>query len=210
VESCLEEELGLGEVATIAGESYLRAFERALTARGVPFAYAGGDSFEVSTRGARWIVCATAGGVKEDLFTLLRAARESGVLVTIGPRVPGRDGAMRPLKKAHDVRGLELEPLDDVSRADALVARRIEELGLPVYPVDPADAFVCVHEDDAGAPRVAFVLNPTAAKVVAKVGLARATALDDALRPDLHVTRASGAFHVELAPRTARMFVITQ
>jgi hypothetical protein len=107
------------------------------------------------------------------------------------------------------VRGLEIEPLADVSRADALVARRIEELALPTYPVDPADAFVCVHEDDAGLPRVAFVLNPTASKVIAKVGLAGASQLEDALRPDARISRASGAFTVELAPRTARMFSVS-
>jgi beta-galactosidase len=208
-QSCLEEELGLGEVATIAGESYLRAFERALAARGVPFAYAGGDSLDVSTRGARWIVCATAGGVKEDLFALLRAAAAREVRVTIGPHVPSRDGALRPLKHPPNVEGLELEPLEDVARADALVARRIEELALPTYPVSPADAFACVHEDDAGAPRVAFVLNPTPAKVVAKVGLAGASLLEDALRPEARIARVSGAFTVELPPRTARMFSVS-
>ena len=207
-ESCLEEELGLGEVPTIAGEAYLRAFERAMSARGVPFAYAGGDSVEVSTRGAQWIVCSTTGGVKEDFMALLRAARSQGAHVTIGPRVPQRDGAMRPLKKPHDVTGLEIEPLDDLARADVLVARRIEELELPTYPVDPPDVHVCVHEDEAGVARVAFVMNPTGQKILAKVALGSAAVLEDALRPDARVAKTSGAFSVELPPRTARIFVV--
>ncbi len=207
-ESCLEDELGLGEVATIAGEAYLRAFERALNARGVPFAYAGGDSVQVSTRGAQWIVCATAGGIKEEFFTFLRAAREAGARVTIGPHVPDRDGAMRLLGSPHDVRGLEVEPLDDVARADALVGRRIEELALPTYPVDPADAHFSVHEDATGAPKVAFVLNPTAGKVSARVALGGATALVDLLRADARIAKASGSFTVEVPPRTVRMFAV--
>ena len=72
----------------IAAEAYLRAFERALHARGVPFAYAGGESFVESIEGAKWIVCATVGGVKPELFMRLREAARSGVRVTIGPRVP--------------------------------------------------------------------------------------------------------------------------
>ena len=57
---------------------------------------------------------------------------------------------MRPLRAPHDVTGLEVEPLDDGARADALVAKRIEELGLPAFPVDPDDVKMTVHEDADG------------------------------------------------------------
>ena len=222
-ESCLEEELGLGEVATLVGESYLRAFERALSTRGVPFAYAGGDSFDDSIDGAQWIVCAIVGGVKPELLARLRAARANGAHVTIGPRIPTRDGAMRPLREPADVSGLEIEALDDASSADALTARRIEELALPTFPVDPADAFVSVHEDESGAPRVVFVMNPTAHEVVAKVALRGARALVDLLVPgadeppassrvgarsDVRITRGIGTFEVTVPSRTVRMFAV--
>ena len=206
-EACIEEELGLGEVATIAGEAYLRAFERALSARGVPFAYAGGDSFDLSTVGSQWIVCATCGGVKGELFAKLRAAQKAGARVTIGPRVPERDGSMRPLSAKPDVRGLEVEPLDDITRADALVARRIEELLLPTYPVDPAGAYVCVHEDAAGIPRVAFVMNPTDAKVIATVALPGVRVLTDVIGTGT-ITRQAGAFAIDVPPKSVRMFAI--
>jgi beta-galactosidase len=206
-ESCLEEELGLGEVAPIVGERYLRAFERALTQRGVPFAYAGGDSLDVSTRGAAWVVCATAGGMKADLVARLRKTSARGVKVTIGPHPPERDGAMRPVSPPLDVSGLELEPLDDLARADALVARRIEELALPTYPVDPADAYVCVHEDAAGAPRVVFAMNPTAANVVASCAIPGVRTLVDALG-DRRYARATGAFPIDVPARSVRMLVV--
>jgi len=213
LESCLEDDFGLGEVAPIVGESFVRAFERALLARGVPFSYAGGESLEMSIVGASWIVCTTAGGLKADVLTSLRGAKERGIAVTIGPRVPDRDGAMRLLAKPHDVRGLEVEALADPSQADVLVARRIDELSLPAYPVDVPDVHVALHEDEQGVPRVAFVMNPTGSTVVATVGLGRVRVLVDLLprarahnRIEPHA--GTGAFVVEVPARTVRMFSV--
>lgn len=213
LESVLEDDFGLGEVAPIVGESFVRAFERALLARGVPFSYAGGESLEMSIVGAQWIVCTTAGGLKADVVSSLRDARERGIEVTIGPRVPERDGSMRTLSKPHDVSGLEVEALDDPSRADLLVARRIDELALPAYPVDVPDVHVALHEDADGVPRVAFVMNPTDEAVVATVGLGRTRVLTDLLPRPRAVNRiepspGTGAFAVEVPARTVRMFSV--
>jgi beta-galactosidase len=215
LESCLEDDFGLGEVAPIVGESFVRSFERALLARGVPFSYAGGESLEMSMVGAAWIVCTTAGGLKADVLTSLRGAKKRGISVTIGPHVPERDGAMRVLAKPHDVRGLEVEALTDPSHADVLVARRIDELSLPAYPVDVPDVHVALHEDASGVPRVAFVMNPTSQAVVATVGLGRTRVLVDLLprsraqnRLEPHVRPDSGAFVVEVPARTVRIFSI--
>jgi beta-galactosidase len=211
-ESCLEEDLGLGEVPTIAAEAYLRTFERALSVRGVPFAWVGGDSFESATAGARWVVCATAGGVKPELFEQMAERQRAGAVVTIGPVVPTKDGRMRDLEQPFDASGLEVEALDDAARADALVARRIEELGLPTYPVDPEDVFVSVHEDDAGVPKVAFVLNPNDTDRVAKVALGKARTLVDAVVHGRHAGQTlhpeAGAFSVAIPARTVRIFAV--
>ncbi len=211
LESCLEDDLGLGEPAPIVGESFVRAFERALLARGVPFAYAGGEALDASIRGASWVVCTTAGGLKREVLATLRGVHDAGVAVTIGPSVPARDGAMRAMTTPHDVRGLEIEPLEDPARADALVARHIEELGLPTYPVDPPDVFTAVHEDERGRPRVAFVMNPERETIVATVGLGRARALVDLLprgREAARIEAQAGGFVVEVPARTVRMFAI--
>ena len=72
-ESVLERDFGLGEPPVIAAEAYLRAFERALHARGVPFAYAGGETVEHSTVGAKWVVCTTGGGLKPQVVDSLHA-----------------------------------------------------------------------------------------------------------------------------------------
>jgi beta-galactosidase len=210
-ESCLEEELGLGEVATLVGEDFLRAFEKALLARGVPFAYAGGDSLAESLDGARWVICATVGGVKTELVARLRQAAREEIRVTVGPRVPARDGSMRLLSSPHDMTGLEVEPLEDGARAGELVARRIEELGLPAFPVDPDHVKMTVHEDAAGVPRVVFVMNPTAADQVARVSVRDARSLVDLLatdRTDARITRGIAGFEVNVPARTVRMFAV--
>jgi beta-galactosidase len=204
-ESVLERDFGLGEPPVIAAEAYLRAFERALHARGVPFAYAGGETVEHSTEGARWVVCATGAGLKPHVVDSLHVVREAGAVVTMGPRVPTFDGSMRPLRRPMNVEGFEIEALEDIARADALVARRIDELGLPTWPVDPPDVHVTVHEDAEGLPRVVFVMNPTAAEVVARVSLKGVGELMDLLGERARVARVGGAFEVAVPARVVRI-----
>jgi beta-galactosidase len=211
LESCLEDDFGTGEIAPIVGESFVRAFERALLARGVPFAYAGGETLEASLEGAEWVVCATAGGLKRDFVTQLRRVHERGLPVTIGPHAPSRDGSLRELREPYDVRGLEIEPLEDPSRADAIVARRIDDLRLPAYPVDHPEVHVAVHEDENGVPRVAFVMNPTSQNLSVTVGLGKAHELVDLLprgRAQARIEVQPGGFFVEIPARTVRMFAI--
>ena len=188
-----------------SAESWVRAFERALVARGVPFAYAGGETLEASTEGASWIVCAMGDGLKPDLVGELRARAKAGCRVTIGPVVPTRDGSWRPLGREADVRGLEVEPHDDVARADALVARRIDELSLPTFPVSPADAHVAVHEDASGAPRLVFVMNPTSAPLVAKIGVPGPSKLTSILGEPTTFDRVTGGFEIAVPARTVRI-----
>ncbi len=205
-ESVLERDFGMGAPPVVAAEDYLRAFERALHARGVPFAYAGGETVERSVAGASWVVCASIGGLKPHLVESLRTVRASGTVVTIGPRAPGSEGAPRS-SRGRARTDFEIEPLEDRARADALVARRIDELELPTWPVEPADAFISVHEDEAGAPRVVFLMNPTTADVVARVSLAGAAALVDAI-DGTRFARAAGAVDVPVPARVVRMMVV--
>jgi beta-galactosidase len=206
-ETVLERDFGLDAPPVIAAEAYLRAFERALHARGVPFAYAGGETVEHSTVGAKWIVCASTGGLRPHLIDSLHAARKAGTRVTIGPRIPELDGSMLPLKKPVDMTGLELEPLDDVGRADTLVARRIEKLGLPTWPTDPIDAFVAVHEDAGDAPRVVFAMNPTDRDLTVRLSVPRVDALVDALDGQ-RIAKAAGALEVTVPSRVVRMLAV--
>jgi beta-galactosidase len=206
-ESVLERDFGLDAPPVIAAEAYLRAFERSLHTRGVPFAYAGGETVALSTMGARWIVCASPGGLRPHLVESLHVMRRAGAVVTMGPRAPDLDGTMRRLERPLDVRGFEIEPLDDVARADSLVARRIDDLGLPTWPVDPIDAHAAVHEDEGGAPRVVFVMNPTDRDLTVRLALAGVDALVDAVAEG-RVAKASGALEVNVPARVVRMMEV--
>lgn len=226
-ERCMEDDLGLGFPPAVEADTFARAFEEALDARGVPYAHIGGEDRDVSLEGARWIICSTAGALNPALFARLVAAAERGALITLGPREPTFDGAFRPLAEPHDLarlrgpgaRGPQLLQ-DDPAAADAAVAHAIDALELPTYACDPDGVFAAVHEDDAGRPRVLFLLNPGEADVVARVTVDAARAVDLLDDARFEARRASsqgqqsaggsaaGVFEVRLTPRTVRMLAL--
>ncbi len=114
---------------------------------------------------------------------------------------------MRLLESPLDVTGLELESLDDVARAGALVARRIDQLSLPTYPIDPTDAHVCVHDGPDGKGCIAFIMNPAPLATVVRVALPADGEIEDAL-DGTRIARARGAFEIPIDGRTVRMFTL--
>ncbi len=210
-ESTFEEDFGESEATlrsgtAMAAEAFVRSFERALLARGVPFAYAGGETLDASTHDAKWIVCGTAPGLKPEVLEQLRERAETRCAVTIGPVAPTRDGTWRKLARPIDLGGVELETDSDAARADALVARRIEELELPTFPVDPPDLHVCVHEKDDVA-RLVFVMNPTSSPAVARVSVPGPRELVSALGEPTVYSRAAAGFEVPVPARSVRILV---
>lgn len=201
--SCLESVGGEANPA-IEAEAFLFAFEAALAARGVPYAYAGGETIEASTRDAAWVIGPTAGCVERGVYDALGRLAKRGVRVTVGPApAPGRAPS-----------GFEVEPLGDRARADALVARFVEELDLPTVPVDPASAYVAVHEDADGKARVVFVMNPTAEPIEAHVGLPESARELGALWPARTdeerrvIARKIAGFEVPVGAREVRMLEV--
>jgi beta-galactosidase len=216
-ESAAEHDLGLGYAPGIEADTFARAFEQALEARGVPFAHVGGEDRDVALEGARWIVCATSGGLNPELYRLLVKEADRGARVTLGPRHPHLDGALRPLPEPFDLArlrgGQEAVPVlvgDDPASADAAVAAAVEALALPTHACDPDGVFATVHEDAEGRARVLFLLNPGDADVLAKVALRGGGAPSravDVLDEGVFEAR-SGSFEVRLTPRTVRMLAL--
>jgi beta-galactosidase len=214
-ESVLEQDLGLGYPLGIEADSFARTFETALEARGVPFACIGGEDRDVSLDGARWIVCATSGGLNPALVQRLEEKAAEGVRITIGPREPVLDGAYRPPLQPLDLtrlagraEGVPVLLEDDPAAADAAVARAIADLGLPTWACDADGIFVTVHEDTEGRARVVFLLNPGEGDVVAHVHLgADARRATDALDGGTFDVKR-GALEVRMTPRTVRMLAI--
>lgn len=211
-ESCSEEELDLGYPVAIEADGFARAFEQALEARGVPFAHVGGEERAASLDGARWIVCATSGGVHPALLRALEQAAAEGVRVTLGPRPPLYDGAMRlqsspvPLSS----RGLVLLDSDAPAAVDAAVAGAIDQLGLPTYACDPDSVLATVHEDASGRAAVLFLLNPSGDDVLARVTVGSGVASAVDLLDDARVEQRRGALELRMRPRTVRMLALTR
>jgi beta-galactosidase len=196
-ERCLELELDGGGRLVHDADTFALAVEAALEVRGVPFAVVGGEDRDVSLDGAKWIVCATSGGLSPKLMDALVAAAEGGAVVTLGPVAPTMDGTYRELAEPLALERLRPDGLNanyprgglggaelaaaraalplvcpaDPLALDAAVADAARLLGLPSTPADPDTVFVTVHEDAAGRPRVVFLINPGEHDVVARASI---------------------------------------
>lgn len=206
-ERCFEDHLGGEGPIAIEGDAFLRGFEEALEQRGVPFAHVGGEDADVVLEGAKWVVCASTGGIKPELFARLSALATSGARVTLGPRRPDRDGGMKPLARPFDVGAIDLVETTSPADIDREVARAIESLALPTFATNPASIHVTVHEDERGRPRVAFVINGSAQDVVARVAIGRARSAEDAI-DGAKFGAKDGTFELRMAPRSIRMLVL--
>jgi beta-galactosidase len=212
-ERCMEDDLGAGGPLAVELDTFVRAFEASLDERGVPFAVVEADGGDVNLAGARWVVCATSGGLSSALFDRLASAHESGVAITFGPRHPTRDASLRPLVTPYPWETLESAvPLfvdGAPASADSAVSRGIESLKLPTFACDPHGILATVHEDEVGNPRVLFVLNPTDSDLVARVsvGPTRATSARDLLDGE-RAPVAGGAVEIRTPPKTVRMLAL--
>ena len=202
-ESCFEDDLGLGYPLAIEADTFVRSFEQALDARGVPYAHASGEDRDILVKGASWIVCATSGGFADSLAVELAAAAASGTRVTLGPRPRRFDGAMRPLRALDPLAGVELLERTDPASADAAVSRAVEGLRLPRYASDPDPIQVTVHHDEDGEMRVAFVINPTSSDLVARVTLGVDGSWRDLLEGDCTQSK-DGLLELRVKPHTVR------
>lgn len=211
-ECCVEDDLGLGYAPSVAADTFTRSFELSLEARGVPFAYVGGEDREVSLEGAQWIVCACSGGLNPLLFEKLLQAKNNGALITIGPAAPIYDGSMQALAEPYKVDRLasagQSVPVligDDPAAVDAAVASALIARQLPVFPSDPAGIHLTVHEDAQGRPRVLFVMNPQDSDTVARITLRTEMKTAADLIDGSRFERSRETFEIRMIPRSARM-----
>jgi hypothetical protein len=128
-------------------------------------------------------------------------------VVTLGPHAPALDEACRPLTVPEDVSGLEVVRSVDPESANALVLRRIADLGLDAWPVTPSNLYISVHEDSSRRARVVFAMNPTGAPAVARVSIPGIGTLVDAMDA-VRVAVSGGAFEIPLPARSIRMMAV--
>ncbi len=208
-EACFEDDLGLGYPLAIEADTFVRSFEQALEARGVPYAHASGEDRDIVLTGARWIVCATSGGFSDALAARLAEAAASGARVTMGPRPRRFGGSMQALGAEDPLAGVEVLEASDPASADAAVSQALETLALPSYASDPDGIQVTVHHDEADELRVVFVINPTESDLVARVTLGLDAPWRDLL--DGGTTRSTdGLLELRVKPLTVRMLGLVQ
>lgn len=205
-ESCVEDDFGTGYPLAIEADTFLRSFEQALDARGVPFAVVGGEDRDVAFDGAKWVICATSGCFADSLARRLAEASERGARITMGPRPRRYDGAMRPVKDDLLAGKVELVEATDPASADAAVSRALDVLGLPRFASDPDPIRTTVHQDAAREVRVVFVLNPSDDDHLARITLGLDATFRDAM--DDTVTRSQGGLlELRMRPKTVRMLI---
>jgi len=188
---------------------FLGALEIALDREGVPFAYSGDDVARHTLKVARWTVVACPGGLDAALVERLVRARDRGQALTLGPAPLAANGAFRRLDPSPLVATPEdavplVLPLDDDAIAVAVAAAK-RSLALPELRVEPGVARTTVHVDAKGLPRVLFVINPSAAPIVAKLNVRGARAARDLLDGE-NIGASVGAFEIGLGPRSVRLF----
>ena len=213
-EACFEDDFGMGSAIVIEAAKFLRGLERALDRRGVPFAVVHGDLLGHALEHGNWTVLVSCGALGMDLMALLDTALDRDCAVSLGPRWPERDAAMRPLLVKNRQQLARLQAQSDVLIAgdeaalDRAVDRAIETLGLPVISAEPSDLLVTLHHDRRGALRVAFVINPTETELTASIpGIGGEVV--DAL--DSQVIRAqAGVLSLSVPRRSVRMLEILE
>ncbi|MBI4705932.1 MAG: beta-galactosidase [Deltaproteobacteria bacterium] len=211
-EACGEDDLGLGYPLAIEAHEFAERLEQALDARGIPFALVDGDDAQAPLGDASWIVCATSGALGPELRKRLAAARRAGARVTIGPRPARFDAAMQPWGegRADPLQGVGVELLATTEPAllAAAIDRAVAELGLPRVRCEPEGIFATALEDDAGAARVLFAINPGPDARVARVFVEPAPRQAQDLITDEALTCAGGAIELALAARSVRMLAV--
>ncbi|MCC6216526.1 MAG: beta-galactosidase [Polyangiaceae bacterium] len=212
VESCFEDDFGLGGPVVIEAERFLRRLERALERARVPFGLAGGDLLEDSLTSASWTILLSTGALEDELRDRIEIALAGGVPVTLGPFAPSRDAGLRPRSEWRPPVPARagppaLLPLDDAAIDDA-VAVAVEHLGLGAHVASPAALHVTVHHDDAGRDRVLFVVNPSAADLAATVRVGHAPRATDALDGSAFPA-IGGAIHLVVPARSVRMLELS-
>ena len=215
-ESASENDLGLGYPVGVEADSFARTCEEALDAWGVPFAHVGGEDRDVSLDNARWIICATGGGMNPALFERLAREARHGTLITIGPRAVTFDGAYRNLRHSVDLArlrpaGPESPPVlaaNDSETVNGLVAWAVDRYEIQRYACEPPGVFATVHEDREGRGRVLFVINTERTEVTATVNAAPGAARAIDLIGEGSFVAPAGDFTVRMLPQSVRMLAL--
>lgn len=205
-EACFEDEFGLGSPVALDAWLFIKRLEAALTAERIPFAVVAGDLTEQALAHGRWTVVASAGGLEPEIRAALARGVEAGKAISIGPHVADRDGMFQPSTR-FELPANAIAPallgLDEAELRHAVRGAK-SALGIEHVSCSPEGIAVTVHRDEAGTPRVAFVINPLPRAVRAELSVPGVERAVDALDGSEFRARTS-ALEVPLPGHTVRM-----
>lgn len=192
--------------AVVATQELLDQLWDHFDALGVSAGFVGDDLLEQALERSTWVIVASSGGLDDALAQKSLAAHEAGRAISLGPFLPTRDASMRAA--AHRLPSSERPntppwQLNLGSSLQSSVARWVEALDIPRALVD-APLRLTVHHTKAGAPKVAFVINPEAEAHNARCriqGVERAT---DCLTSEVFEVK-SGEFSLNVPGRSVAM-----
>jgi hypothetical protein len=206
-QACFEDDFGLGSPIVIDAAVFARRLESALSAERIPFAVVAGDLADQALEQGKWTIVACAGGLGSEIRAALERGVAAGRPISIGPHPADRDAIFQPLKQPFRVpeqRGIPaLLGLEEASLREAVRAAK-SSLGLYSEQCSTEGVFVTVHRNDAGEPRVAFLINPSARALRAELSLPGVARASDALDGSEFRAR-TGLLEVPLPPQTVRM-----
>jgi beta-galactosidase len=202
--ACLETVAGMSPSPALACERFARALEAELDARGIPFAITDEDLLDEALERAAWTIVICPGALPPVVTERLARAVMGSVPVSVGPLMPERDAGFRAtaarLPVPDNARAPVLLPEGGAALRDA-IDLTIRALDLRPTIVRPPEVFATLFEDAAGAPRVAFVINPTETRRRASVVLGGALRVQDALTGEV-LPIDSGVVSLDVPGRT--------
>jgi beta-galactosidase len=170
VEACSEADLGFDGPIQVLWWKMVARFAEALTARNVPYVLVDGDVGEPRLRAYRALIVPSYEVASREHWRTLTQIAADGAHVIFGPAMPRLDETLtpRPFEVPRGATRVLVDRDEDALAAIDALLEEMPELGLDLV-AEPAHVELTVHENDAGEPRVIFVMNPAKEPVVATI-----------------------------------------
>ncbi len=205
--SCDEGEFDLGAPVALETARFIDCFVDCFEARGIAYAFTGGDLIEDALDDASWLIIPCPGALEPRLRDVAWNAIEAGRAITLGPFEPTRDPTFRLWQQGNARRLPQTSPVPTLvgaSRGDASAAviRAVEHLSIPERRADDPRLQLELHSGDTRD--VLFVINPMNTAITSKVAVGDARRVDDALE-DRRLTIKGGEVEVQLSAHSVAM-----
>ncbi len=195
--------------ALIATQQLLDQLWDQLEANGISVGITGGDLLEQAVKRSKWVVIASCGALEPELASAAQQHYAAGRAVSLGPFLPTRDASMRPA--SHPIPEPPTQAVLPwqlgLGGVGACVERALRELPLPQALVNEP-LKLTLHHDQHGAPKVAFVINPTSQPARALCQLDGIQGAQDCLTEQQFCVE-SGGLELDVAARSVRMLELS-